>query len=80
MVELTIEDKMFEQIMLNLRLDKGLNFNEFFNKFGIVFTEKYKNELQTLKQNHLIKVYKTKIKTTFKGSLLLNQILELFMN
>ncbi len=79
-VELTIEDKMFEQIMLNLRLDKGLNFNEFFDKFGIVFTEKYKNELQTLKQNHLIKVYKTKIKTTFKGSLLLNQILELFMN
>ena len=38
------------------------------------------SKLVYLSQNKLIKISKTKIKTTLKGSLLLNVVLELFLD
>ena len=77
---LTKKDVMFEQIMLNLRLDKGLNINKFNKIFSCDFFKLYAKQISYLSQNKLIKIIKTKIKTTLKGSLLLNVVLELFLD
>lgn len=76
---LSTEDVMFEEIMLALRMDKGLNIDKFNKKFNVDFVSKYKKALNFNLENDLL-VYKNNIiKTTFKGSLLLNSVLEKFM-
>ena len=76
---LSLEDQMFEEIMLYLRLDQGLNLNQFKQKYQVDFMEKYKEIVKKFEQQKWLKVSKTKIKTTLKGSLMLNQILLAFM-
>lgn len=77
---LTKKDIIFEEIMLSLRLDEGLNINNFNKKFGINFIEKYKSQLNYCIANKLLVVTNSNIKTTLKGSLLLNSVLELFLD
>lgn len=78
-IQLKKEDIMFEQIMLNLRLDEGLNIKKFNKRFNCDFYKIYENQIKLLLNNKLIKLKNNKIKTTFKGSLLLNAVLEQFM-
>ena len=42
---LSTEDIMFEEIMLALRMDKGLNIDKFNKKFNVDFVSKYKKAL-----------------------------------
>lgn len=79
-IKLTKEDKMFEEIMLYLRLDEGLNLDRFYKKYNVNFIERYNKIIKELEDKKLIKITKNKLKTTFKGSLLLNQVLISFMN
>ena len=65
--------------MLNLRLDEGLDINAFNKKFKVDFKEKFKDAIKYNLDNKLIRITKNKIKTTFKGSLLLNVVLEAFL-
>lgn len=74
------DDIMFDQIMLNLRLDEGLNIKKFNQKFHIDFIKKYQNALNTCYKYHLLSKKNGFIKTTFKGSLLLNTILTYFLD
>lgn len=76
---LSKEDIMFDQIMLNLRLDEGLDINAFNKRFKVDFKEKFKDAIKYNLDNKLIRITKNKIKTTFKGSLLLNVVLEAFL-
>ena len=74
------EDIMFNEIMLGLRLDEGLDLIKFNKKYNVDFFDKYKDAiLLNIKSNTLI-MKNNKIKTTFKGSLLLNQVLEKFLD
>ncbi len=77
---LTIEDRMFDEIMLNLRLDEGLDIQRFNQKYKTNFLEKYKEAIEYNQKYKLIEFQDGKMKTTFKGSLLLNQVLEKFLN
>jgi oxygen-independent coproporphyrinogen-3 oxidase len=79
-IPLTKNDIIFEEIMLSLRLDEGLNIQNFNKKFGINFIERYKNVIDYCKAKKPLILNKTNIKTTLKGSLLLNSILELFLD
>ena len=76
---LSKNDIMFEEIMLNLRLDEGLNIELFNKKYHTNFMEKYKKAIQVNLKNKTIIIENNKIKTTFKGSLLLNSVLEFFI-
>lgn len=42
------KDAIFEEIMLSLRLSKGLNLKEFKDKFNLDFEDKYKTQLRFL--------------------------------
>lgn len=76
---LSIEEIMFEEIMLALRMDEGLNITKFNKKYNVNFFEKYKEAIDFNLENELLIVKNNKIKTTFKGSLLLNSVLEKFI-
>lgn len=76
---LTKKDIMFDQIMLNLRMDEGLNIKKFNKKFKVDFVTLYKDALMQCKKHRLITIKNDVIKTTLKGSLLLNDILEMFL-
>lgn len=73
------QDIMFEQIMLNLRLDEGLNIKKFNKKFKVDFKVEYKDAIKFNLDNKLISIKDDIIKTTFKGSLLLNVCLQAFL-
>ena len=70
---------MFDEIMLHLRLDEGLNIKKFNKKFNVDFLSYYKESIDYCLENKLIKINKNTIKTTFKGSLLLNVTLQAFL-
>lgn len=76
---LSKEDQMFEEIMLRFRLDKGLSLKTFYDKFKVNFLDEYSNILKELEEKKWIKVSKTHVHTTFQGSLLMNQILQYFL-
>lgn len=77
---LSKEDIMFDEIMLNLRLDKGIDINKFNKKFNVSLLDLYKEAITKNINNNLLIKRNGKIKTTFKGSLLLNSILVDFLN
>lgn len=73
------EDIQFEEIMLRLRLDEGLSIPAFNKKFHTDFLKIYQNETQFLIENDFLIIQDNILKTTFKGSLLLNDILVYFL-
>ena len=73
-------DIMFDQIMLNLRMDEGLNIVKFNKKYKTDFIITYKKQLEELKKLKLITIKNNVLKTTFKGSLLLNDVLQYFLD
>lgn len=77
--QLTIEDILFDEIMLRLRLDEGLNINLINKKYKIDFLKKYSEAISFNKKHKLIQINNNILKTTFKGSLLLNDVLEQFL-
>jgi len=54
--KLTEDDKMFEYIMLGLRLCQGLDVKNFKNLFGIDFFEKYHNIIEKLENQNLVEM------------------------
>ena len=78
-ITLTKQDQMFDQIMLNLRMDAGLNIVNFNKKYNCDFLSLYKEAISILKKHRLITIKNNILTTTFKGSLLLNDVLEQFL-
>lgn len=48
--EIEGDEREFEFIMLNLRKDEGFKFSEFKNRFGVNFTEKYKDKIKRVQK------------------------------
>ena len=53
--KLSKEDRMFENIMMSLRMSEGLDINKFNKKYKVNFVEYYKDQLSKNKRNILIK-------------------------
>jgi len=56
-----------EFIMMGLRLLEGIDFDEYYYKFGSFITEDFKNEISKLKELKLIKVNSKNIALTKRG-------------
>ena len=61
-------------------MDEGLDINKFNKKFKMDFILHYKDEINQLKKLKLISIKDNKLKTTLKGSLLLNDVLQFFLD
>lgn len=73
------ESKIFEYIMLGLRMNKGININDFNNKFETNFLELYKNQMDKLLNNNLIILDKDTVKLSKKGMDISNYVFEEFL-
>lgn len=73
------EDMMFENIMMSLRMRKGLNIDTFNKRYDVSFFEHYRDAIQeSLKQHDLI-IDGHYIKASKKGMFYLHDILIRFM-
>ena len=68
-----------EYIMVQLRLTQGINLIDINHRFNINFLEKFRRPLHTLSQNNLLSLDHHSIRTTPKGAVVLDEILQLFM-
>ena len=68
-------EKEKEYIMLKLRLDEGINLNEYKSIFSEDFLLKYKSVVDKLIQKTLIEIKDNYLKTTYDGMLLLDSVL-----
>lgn len=77
--ELSIKDEIEESIFLGLRMNDGIKFIDFHEKYNFDFKKEYKNEIKKLKDLELIDVDCTSIKLTQKGREISNSVFVEFM-
>lgn len=65
---------MKEYIILNLRLDKGVNINTFYTLFKVNLFEIFKTEIDKMKKNNLLNISKTNIYLTDRGKDIANVV------
>lgn len=76
---LTRDSKIFEYIMLRLRMNKGINFEDFKNQFNEDFKVKYGGQLNKLEDYGLIILDDTSIRLSKKGMDVSNFVFEEFL-
>ena len=74
-----VDSKMKEYMILGFRKIKGIEFQEFKNKFGIDLRDVYKNEIAKLKKYELIETNESSIFLSDKGIDLANIVWEEFV-
>ena len=78
-VELSDDDRMTEAIFLKLRLDEGVQLEEYKERFGVDIRLRYKDELQRLAAAGLIEVDSRKIRISRNGKILANEVFAAFI-
>ncbi len=77
---LSDEDIIFEAIMMNLRMNEGINIKVFDERFNCNILEKYHLTIEKYLNKGLLEIKNGFLKTTNNGILVLNDILVDFMN
>ncbi len=73
------KEKMFEYLILRLRLTKGFSSNDFYRTFKINFLDAYKDIIEELETFKLIKISKDNIRLTKKGIDVSNYVFTKFL-
>jgi oxygen-independent coproporphyrinogen-3 oxidase len=77
---LDLKGGMFEMIFLGLRLTKGLNLSNFYNKFKVDLLKEYSSQVENfIKSNHL-QIEDNYLSLTEEGFFLADSIIESFAN
>ncbi len=77
---LSKQDSIEEKIFMGLRMNDGIKFNDFKNKFNIDFLEVYKSQLRDLSEKRLISINEESMRLTQKGREISNSVFIEFMN
>lgn len=77
--KLGIKDEIEENIFLGLRMNEGIKFKDFYEKYNFNFYEKYKDEIEKLKKIKLIEINSDGIRLTQKGREISNSVFVEFM-
>lgn len=72
--KLSIKDEIEESIFLGLRMNEGIKFEDFLEKYNFNFKEEYKNEINKLKNMELIQVNDEFMALTQKGREISNSV------
>ena len=78
--KLGIKDEIEESIFLGLRMNEGIKFNDFKDKYDFNFREKYKNEIDKLEKLNLIDINELGMRLTQKGREISNSVFVEFMD
>ena len=76
---LSKEESISEAVILGLRLIKGIEFSDFYKRYGVNPQEKYKSKLEKLADSGLINYTTKKISLTYKGIDLSNLVFGEFL-
>lgn len=76
---ITCKERMFEVIMLGLRMNRGVDLQNFYHRFHVSLLEVYRDAVQSNVQAGLLVIEDGFIKTTKKGMQLLHTVLLEFM-
>ena len=68
-------DLIFEALMMNLRLNEGIDIKRFDKRFNCSILEKYSNAIEKNLKKGLIEIKENHLKTTYQGIFVLNDIL-----
>lgn len=77
--KLCIKDEIEESIFLGLRMNDGIKFKDFYEKYNFNFREEYKNEITKLENIKLIKINDEAMMLTQKGREISNSVFVEFM-
>ena len=80
MISLSIEDEMFEMVMMNLRLHQGLELKRFNCYFQQEFDVVFKRSVQSCLQKNWLEIENGFVRCTNLGYPILNTILQEFMD
>ncbi len=72
---LTLKEQMFEYVMLGLRLTRGINKQDFFNRFNTDFTSLYGEKLKPSLEKGLLEESGDDIRLTLSGMDVMNSVL-----
>lgn len=79
LIPLSLEDNMFEHIMMNLRVKWGINIDEFNEIHHINLLEKYSKPIQKYIDKKWLEIKDGYLKTTYEGMFALHDILVDFL-
>ena len=79
-LDLSLEDEMFEFVMMGLRLRDGIEFTRFETMFNRNLNDVFDQAIQTNIDNGLLVKTEKGIKTTFQGYVMLDEVLLEFMD
>ena len=71
---ISMKDKIEESIFLGLRMNEGIKFKDFKEKYDFDFTEEYKEEIEKLKKSNLIDINDEGMRLTQKGREISNSV------
>lgn len=77
--QLCIEDEIEENIFLSLRMNEGIKFKDFHEKYNFNFKEEYKNEIDKLEKLKLIEIDDEVMRLSQKGREISNSVFVEFM-
>lgn len=78
-IELELNEAAAEYAFLKLRLEKGIDFSEFKQRFDFDLTEKYHDDLLRLSHAGLIEMIDARLQLTQKGKLFSNEVFTIFV-
>jgi oxygen-independent coproporphyrinogen-3 oxidase len=78
-VEETEIEAKSEYVFLGLRLSKGIDLDEYKNKFGVDLTEEFAEDLKRLQEDELIEISENCLKLTKRGYLFSNEVFAIFV-
>jgi oxygen-independent coproporphyrinogen-3 oxidase len=78
-IELDDDDRQSENLFLRLRLKDGVDLNEHLRRFGVDALERYRDEIERLREAGLIELGENRLKISRAGTVLANEVFAAFV-
>jgi oxygen-independent coproporphyrinogen III oxidase len=77
--ELDDEDRQSENLFLRLRLKDGVDLDEHLRRFGVNALERYRDEIERLREAGLVELGENRLKISRAGAVLANEVFAAFV-
>ena len=78
-IELNDDDRQSESLFLRLRLKDGVDLDEHLRRFGVNALERYRDEIERLREAGLIELDENRLKISRAGTVLANEVFAAFV-
>jgi len=78
-IELDDEDRQSENLFLRLRLKDGVDLDEHLRRFGVNALERYRDEIDRLREAGLVELSENRLKISRAGAVLANEVFAAFV-